>query len=256
MFDRDKHLKKISNLIDECECLICKKKFNKYSGLSSHLKYTHKLSTEEYFDKFFLKVNKVCICGNKKKFQSIKHGYNRYCGAKCPERGKGSDNPMFQNKRTEEWKKSHSEFMKGNVLAIGNKSTKGRKVNFTEEHKNNLRKHLKRLNERGFENKGGRCKWYEYKGLKVQGRYELYFLMTSKLNLTKPTRIKTTYGFYTPDFEAEDFYIEIKSTYTFKICRKTNQFKKIKWVNDNIKKVKIKIIQENVVENYLKKHYH
>ena len=55
---------------------------------------------------------------------------------------------------------------------------------------------------------------------------------------------------------AEDFYIEIKSTYTFKICRKTNQFKKIKWVNDNIKKVKIKIIQENVVENYLKKHYH
>lgn len=256
MFNQKEHLNKISNQIDECECLICKKKFIKQSGLSLHLKFLHKISAEEYFDAYFPDVNKTCSCGNKKKFISIKHGYQKYCSANCFQRNKGENNPMFKNKRTKEWKKEHSEFMTGNRYALNNHSLKGVKRNYSEEHKNNIRKHLKRLNEKGFENKGGRCKWYEYKGLKVQGRYELYFIMTSKLNLTKPTRIKTPYGFYTPDFEAEDFYIEIKSTYTFKICRKTNQFKKIKWVNDNIKKVKIKIIQENVVENYLKKHYH
>lgn len=256
MFNRNKHLKEISNLIDECECLICSKKFLKQNALATHIKYKHNISSKEYFDKFFPKVNKVCICGNNKKFQSIKHGYSRYCGVNCSERGKGSDNAMFQNKRTEEWKKSHSDFMKGNTLAKGSHSNKGRKVILTEEHKNNIRKHLKRLNERGFENKGGRCKWYEYKGLKVQGRYELYFLMTSKLKLTKPKPIKTPFGFYTPDFESEKFFIEIKSTYTFKTCRNTKQFDKIKWVNDNIKRVKIKIIQEDIVENYLKKNYY
>lgn len=253
MFNQKQHLRKISNETDNCECLICNKKFIKQSGLSLHLKFLHKISSEEYFDKYFPDVNKICPCGNKKKFISIKHGYQKYCNGKCPQRNKGENNPMFESTRTEEWKKKHSEFMKGNKYGLDNHSLKGVKRNFSEEHKNNIRKHLKRLNERGFENKGGRCKWYEYKGLKVQGRYELYFLMTSKLKLTKPKPIKTPFGFYTPDFETNDFYIEIKSTYTFKTCRNTKQFDKIKWVNDNIKKVKIKIIQETVVENYINK---
>lgn len=252
MFNQREHLKKIANQTDECECLICKKKFKKYSGLSSHLKILHTLSSEEYFDEYFPNVNKICICGNKKKFQSIKHGYKRYCGVKCSQRGKGSDNPMFNSTRTEEWRHKHSEFMRDNKLAVGNKSNLGRKNILSEQGKENIRKHLKRLNERGFENKGGRCKWYEFNGLKVQGRYELYFIMNTKLKLTKPKPIKTPYGFYTPDFESENFFIEIKSTYTIKICMKNKQLKKIKWVNDNIKKVKIKILKEIDVHNFLK----
>ena len=146
----------------------------------------------------------------------------------------------------------HSKRMIGNKNALGNKSNSGKKLNFSEEHKAKIREHLKRLNERGFENKGGRCKFYKIENLIVQGKYELYFAMNSELDLIKPKAIKTPFGLYTPDFEVDEYFIEIKSTITFKNCIKSIQYKKIKWVRNNIKNVKIIVLNENKVYSFLK----
>jgi len=65
--------------------------------------------------------------------------------------------------------------------------------------------------------------------------------------------ILTPLGYYTPDFEYEDRFIEIKCEFTYKVLmgeksfsKKTKtdltQFNKIKWVSENLKKVEIIIM--------------
>jgi len=46
--------------------------------------------------------------------------------------------------------------------------------------------------------------------------------------------------------------LEIKSMYTIKTCIKNGQYNKIKWVCNNVKKVKIIVLKESIVEQYLK----
>ena len=72
--------------------------------------------------------------------------------------------------------------------------------------------------------------------------------------------IKTDMGYYTPDFEYDDFYVDIKSIFTLKVLlglssysktKKSNpkQLLKMKFISENIKPVKIILI--DVVENDL-----
>ena len=70
------------------------------------------------------------------------------------------------------------------------------------------------------------------------------------LNICKP--IKTPTGFYTPDFESDDCFFEIKSTYTIEESRKSGQMKKIKWVCKNVKKVKVIILDERIVYEFFR----
>lgn len=91
------------------------------------------------------------------------------------------------------------------------------------------------------------------KGLKCGSNKELRFLKECiKKNTlpSKPNRIETPYGFYTPDFEFPDKYIEVKSLHTFKVMLGEKsyikdgntsdlQFQKIKWVANNVKKIDI-----------------
>ena len=59
------------------------------SGFSSHLRHKHKLSSQEYYDKFFERP-KCCICGKEvSKFISISAGYATTCSVSCS-RKKGS----------------------------------------------------------------------------------------------------------------------------------------------------------------------
>ena len=93
---------------------------------------------------------------------------------------------------------------------------------------------------------------------KVQGSYELAYLQ-KLLNegLTLPSKcgkVKTVYGSYFPDFEYSDKFVEIKSSFTWDVCKgkfsngkgiKTDvQYKKIKWTDKNIKPVEIIILDE------------
>ena len=102
------------------------------------------------------------------------------------------------------------------------------------------------------------CKFYIINGLECQGTYEKHYIETLILNNLelpkKPKNILTPYGWYTPDFEFNDKFIEIKSIYTYKMMVgeiknyggkfDDIQHKKAIWVNDNIKPLEIKIINK------------
>jgi hypothetical protein len=106
-----------------------------------------------------------------------------------------------------------------------------------------------------------RQKRYIVEGLKCQGRTEKGYideLVDNKSILpTNPSRIKTPHGYYTPDFEFENEYIEIKSPKTFKVMLgqtswiknhplSDKQYKKILWVDTNVKPVHIIIFTKKI----------
>jgi len=65
-------------------CKICFKEYNRISDLFQHLR-SHKISKQEYYDKFILKdlQDKICpFCEKDRKYHSIKVGYLHTCGNK------------------------------------------------------------------------------------------------------------------------------------------------------------------------------
>ena len=93
---------------------------------------------------------------------------------------------------------------------------------------------------------------------KVQGSYELAYLqklINGGLTLpTKSSKIQTSYGSYFPDFEYPEKFVEIKSSFTWDVCRgkisngkgvlTDNQYKKIKWTDKNVKPVEVVILDD------------
>lgn len=89
--------------------------------------------------------------------------------------------------------------------------------------------------------------------------YELeyiYNLIANGIDLPKNTNpIKTPFGYYTPDFEYFDKFIEVKCKFTYDVLLGINSFsknkesnpsqlKKINWVSENIKRVEIVVIEK------------
>lgn len=247
-------LKKIANLKQLCTCLICNKNFTKYSALGFHVKMVHKVEVKKYYDEYLRKDKEgFCKnCGEDSNFESIGKGYKDFCDTNCYKeaRKKGL---VFNIGNT--GKKIHSERFKQRMREnnpVKFRKNAGRK-HFSKEERQRMRQHMIKVNNQGFENKGGKCKWYEYKGIKCQGRYELCFLIQNfDRILGRGKRIKTPYGWYTPDFDLGDYFVEIKSTFTLKTSRKSGQLKRIKWTSKNIKRVQIKVLPEVKVENFMK----
>lgn len=105
----------------------------------------------------------------------------------------------------------------------------------------------------------GKSRTFNTKVGKVLGSYEVAYLqklINEGVDLPKPNRkkFKTPYGNYIPDFDFGDKFIEIKSDFTLKVCKgelpQTNgeysdeQWKKITWINDNKKPVKIVVLEK------------
>lgn len=98
------------------------------------------------------------------------------------------------------------------------------------------------------------CKRFIVKGLSCQGNWEkIYIENCDDSNLpTNPKYVKTPIGLYIPDFEYEDRFVEIKSTFTYAFFMKTkvnfrnpsttNQRDKIIWTGSNIKPVQLLIL--------------
>ncbi len=237
------------------ECKICNKDYKTKNSLSTHVKVFHKKSFEEYYLEFIGTKDGCLNCKQPTTFFGY-NGYAKFCCRKCASHGEF--NPRFGKQNSEDQKQKQSDMMKLNnpmkdkeTADRVNAKQRGVKRNYSPEHLDNIRAHIKRLNERGFENKGGNTRFYKYNDRVIQGRYELYFLMNNS-HLTKPSQIKTPFGVYTPDFEDEEFFYEIKSTFTIKRCVKSKQIDKIKFVNSTIKKVKIKVLKESEVHEFLR----
>jgi len=105
----------------------------------------------------------------------------------------------------------------------------------------------------------GTCKIYNINGLQCQGSYEKfyieYLINNNKILPSNSESIETPYGLYYPDFTFSNKLIEIKSDYTYDVLKgnrpyrsggKINmiQYKKIKWVNENIKPIQIIIVDK------------
>lgn len=70
------------------KCEICGKEFEKYSSLSIHINKLHKITTEEYSNKYQnTKQNYCLICGKPTRFASLRRGYNIFCSTKCQIKG-------------------------------------------------------------------------------------------------------------------------------------------------------------------------
>ena len=108
--------------------------------------------------------------------------------------------------------------------------------------------------KRKYKKRKTKVKFYSLKGLKCQGKKELRFIkecIRYKRTLpTKAARVLTPDGYYTPDFEYPDRYIEIKSLGTLKVCFGLESYKglgpisdlqwrKIKWVAEHVKPIDI-----------------
>jgi len=101
----------------------------------------------------------------------------------------------------------------------------------------------------------GKSRTFKTKIGNVLGSYEVAYLQ-DKINKNLPLplpnkkKIKTPVGWYTPDFEYENTFIEIKSEFTLVRSKEEigkdggNQWDKIQWVNKNVKPVEVVVLEK------------
>jgi len=111
-------------------------------------------------------------------------------------------------------------------------------------------------------NGAGICRYHMVGDYRVYGFVEKRYitgLYNSNLEMplnVKRRGIKTPYGMVFIDFEYSSYFVEIKSTFTFdKLVKEreleNSQLRKIMWVNDNIKPVKILVeIERHTFSDY------
>jgi hypothetical protein len=178
-------------------------------------------------------------CSNKDCFEIIEYKSKYDCASGL------RDNTICQKCKNQRLSILHKE--KGGFLH--NKSEKEKleiQIRTTasrlEFYKNNPDK-LEQLQKKQSYNK-----WFNINGLNCQGNCErLYIEGLIKENKELPIKARTVctkYGFYSPDFEFEDEYIEVKSTYTYSLLKKINnkQYLKIKETANLLKPVRILVI--------------
>ena len=108
-------------------------------------------------------------------------------------------------------------------------------------------------------NISNQCKNYIVENLSCQGTFEKGYIETlvkeNKMLPIKPKGIKTSIGYYHPDFEFPNEFIEIKSMFTWEVSQglklsregiyNDNQYKKILEVSKTIKPVKVIIFKNS-----------
>ena len=85
------------------KCLICNKEFSTIRELSTHLRFSEKMTSKEYYDRFLKKENEgICLkCGKPTQWKNITLGYREYCSAKC------SNNSEIVQKKQQETTMQH-----------------------------------------------------------------------------------------------------------------------------------------------------
>jgi len=166
-------------------CQICNKKFTTLCSLSRHLRKDHNINKKEYYDKYIKKDNegKCKICGELTVFRGL-HGYKLTCEKKTNPKCSilyaqqetinamikkyGVSNPYQIPKNKENCIKNLKKFYKDkNKVLIAKKKYKD--TCLQKYGVENISQSEKSQNKNGF-------KYYNYKGIKCQGSYELDFI--------------------------------------------------------------------------------
>ena len=66
-------------------CDICNKEFKTYVGLSCHIRQSHNITSQEYYDEYIKKEGEgFCeVCQKPTSFRNLHIGYSRFCSKKC-----------------------------------------------------------------------------------------------------------------------------------------------------------------------------
>ena len=69
----------------KCKFPNCNKELKNLNSLSKHIKI-HKISSQQYYDKFIKSDNedKCLECGNVTTYMDLRQGYRKYCHNPCP----------------------------------------------------------------------------------------------------------------------------------------------------------------------------
>lgn len=75
-------------------CELCNKELTNYKSLSIHLRYKHKITSQQYYDQFLLKDNTdMCKeCGKKCNFVNLSKGYHQFCCRSCKSKSSSRNN--------------------------------------------------------------------------------------------------------------------------------------------------------------------
>lgn len=144
----------------------------------------------------------------------------------------GANNPFYGKTHTDELKAKWSAERTGKMV-------------HSDESKEKIRKKLLERYENGEIQKSPKSNWYEFQGLKCQGRTELKWVERNfDRIINSRIYINTPLGTYIGDFETNDSLIEVKSFYTFSVISQ-NQLDKIMWIDKNIKKIIFAVERDN-----------
>lgn len=101
-----------------CNCLECNENFESKSKLSRHIFLIHKLTSKEYYDKFFKQPGEgFCLyCGKQTEFKNLERGYKKSC---CKEHERLCANLTIEKKfgnksfyKTDYFKEKRTETLK------------------------------------------------------------------------------------------------------------------------------------------------
>ena len=119
------------------KCQLCYCEFETSSGLVNHIKYTHKITKKDYYDKFLKKPDegKCLICQAETSLGSIATGYKNYCSRNCS--SKGPNNP-FRSEEFKKNKKKHDQDKFGCDFSTQNEEVKKKILAGKYQHSVNL----------------------------------------------------------------------------------------------------------------------
>lgn len=80
-------------------CIICGKEIKSGCALSKHINSKHNITTKEYYDHYYKKLNEgICpTCGKSTPFLKFSKGYQKHCSAKCAQNDKNVNNTFRNN---------------------------------------------------------------------------------------------------------------------------------------------------------------
>ncbi len=110
-------------------CKICDKSYNNLCGLTSHIRYMHNMSCENYHNIYYDIIDKCCICGQKTKFHNLKQGYRSYCSKKCIAISITNASKLRNINEVFDISKNENIYLLGMLWADGNICPKTNKVN-------------------------------------------------------------------------------------------------------------------------------
>ena len=79
-------------------CDICNKDFKTYVGLSCHIRQSHNMTSQDYYDEYIRKEGEgFCkMCQKPTSFRNLHIGYSRFCSKKCIQNSEETKNKIQQ----------------------------------------------------------------------------------------------------------------------------------------------------------------